>query len=110
MLKHLREYIDFDNYDIDETDNQLTDKMFVKFLKDNKIYDRFINNLHRAITNHDEQYENYWYSIGTFCNDINKIYGISQYMILGFNWRGTPEGSDFWNYWYKKWKHYIKNI
>jgi len=106
MLKHLREYINFNDYDIDETyDSPLTDKEFVKFLRDNFIYDKFINNLDSAIITNDHYYGRYWYSINTFCNDITSKFDLERcdYIKYAFVWSGTPEGRTFWANWHYRW-------
>jgi len=98
MLKHLREYIDFDNYDIDETDSQLTDKTFVKFLKDNNIHDKFIYNLQQFIHKRKKKGLSYT-KISDFCNKTDNI----DYILYSFSWSDTPEGADFWSGYNNKW-------
>ena len=106
MLKHPREYkyINFDDVDIDETKSPLTDKKFVKFLKDNNIHDKFINNLSLAITNNDELYKVFWQSIETFCDDLKRY----KYISHAFSWDLTPEGSNFWGNWNGHWRFLIR--
>ena len=105
MLKHLREYIDFDNYDIDETyDSPLTDKEFVIFLKDNNIYDKFIDNLYRDIEKGGKYYGQLWHSVETFCDEISNIgEGRPLYIVSAFVWDKTPEKFDFWKHWHYRW-------
>ena len=102
MLRHLREYIDFNDIDTDETieNSPLTDKEFVKFLKDNNIYWKFINNLYVAMRENKWGYGTYWNSIETFCQDVN----VHKYIARAFVWVKTPEGNDFWRYYNEKWE------
>ena len=86
--------VDFDCYDIEETNGSpLTNKKFVKFLKDNKIYDKFIYNLKQEISHSHGYYGRSWHSIDTFCDDVSP----GNYIIHGFFWPLTPEGRMFWD-------------
>ena len=104
MLKHLMEYIDFNDIDTYERPSDpLTDKRFVKFLNINGIYDKFMDNLYRAIEQNDGHYRRNWYSIKTFCDDISKTEGRYKYITLAFYWSNTLEGYEFWEYWHSLW-------
>jgi len=112
MLKHLREYIDFDNYDVEETKGRLTNKeetrdhltnkKFVEFLKNNDIYKKFLDNLRREmrVRNRATYYKRFWYSINTFCNDVQEL----DYINNAFFWKDTPEGHDFWERYHYEWQ------
>ena len=110
MLTHIREYIDFSDIDTEET-RLLTNKNFVTFLKDNNIYDKFINNLQQEIVHSRGYYGNEWSSIETFCDDVD----VGRYISDAFYWGSTPEGHRFWDrydyIWYKyTLKHLRENI
>ena len=105
MLKHLMEYIDFSDIDTDETchNSPLTDKEFVKFLKDNDIYDRFMNNLYWEVKNQVYHYNKHWYSINTLCKDLPR----SNYIGSSFSWKQSPEGYDFWLKYHNRWSDIV---
>jgi len=94
-------YIDFDDFDIEETDMEspLTDSRFVKFLKRNKIHDRFINNIKRETTKPGSDYSGHWSDAETFCDDIKDI----NYIFYAFDWESTPEGRFFWKKYNDEW-------
>ena len=90
----MSEHINFDDIDIDETNRSLlTDKNFVKFLKDNKLYEKFMSNL--------------IYPADIFCNTIQR----PSYISSAFPWSSTPDGQDFWLKWAVLWsKEIMKNL
>ena len=105
MIVHLREYIDFSDIDTDETveDSPLTNEEFVKFLRTNNIYRRFMDNLYKAVKEKKWGYGRYWYSIETFCDDMNA----RRYIARSFIWNESPEGNDFWKYYNNEWKEQL---
>jgi len=68
--------VNFNDFDVDETydDSPLTNKKFVKFLKDNNLHDKFINNLKQLTAINT--------SVETFCDDVNEY----DYISLAFVW------------------------
>ena len=103
MLQYLKEYINFNDYDTDETyDSPLTDKGFVKFLKENNIYNKFMDNIREEIIEHGK-YWSYWRSIENFCNIITDY----AYIVSAFFWPDTPEGVIFWNKYDRMWRNYL---
>ena len=92
-MKYLKlfENIDFEDWDeieINEEDDILTDEDFVKFLKNNNVYDNFIKNLNNA----DANFKHYWKDINNFCENVVKTH----YLFNSFNWANSPEGDLFW--------------
>jgi len=106
-LKGLNESIDFNDWEeeeFNENDSPLTDKEFVKFLKDNNIYDKFIYNCTDNKLN--KFFEGtYWKSLETFCTDLDR----KKYIIYSFDWRITKEKFGFWAKISDKWKKYYLN-
>jgi len=101
---YLKERVDFNDYDIDETESPLTCKNFVKFLKDNNIYDKFIYYLQQDI-NMRKKISYPYIEINNFCDEVN----VYQYIKTAFLWRSTPEGYDFWNYWDDRWIYLLSS-
>jgi len=100
------ENIDFNDWNDEELeyDSPLTDKYFVKFLKDNDVYDKFIYNCNNNKSN--KYYKKiYWKSLETFCTNIKEKY---LYINHAFNWGETNEDHDFWNKVDNKWLKYLK--
>ena len=89
--------VNFNDFDVDETydDSPLTNKKFVKFLKDNNLHDKFINNLKQLTAINT--------SVETFCDDVNEY----DYISLAFVWDYTDEGIEFWDKINTRWKEYI---
>ena len=91
-MSELYKYVDFDNVYIDETvhetiyDSPLTDNNFVKFLKDNNIYEKFMNNL--------------VVPANMLCNGGSQPHS---YILSAFSWEDTREGHDFWSMWNGVW-------
>ena len=101
MITHLREYIDFNDVDTDETDcNPLTDKDFVMFLIDNNIYREFIYNLKQYMM---KGYRRYWSNTRTFCQEISRY----SYVSNAFMWDKTKEGFKFWKKVNDSWRMYL---
>ena len=93
----ITESVNFDDWDeeeFNEEDSLLTNKEFVKFLKDNNVYDKFIYNLKNYI------------SLDDYCY---KIY-ITNYILDSFTWNNTKEGHNFWYDIYNKWVNYLNNL
>ncbi len=88
-------------FDEEEEGEELTNIKFVKFLKVNGAYDKFIDNLNNY-DNHPMEYKD-WNSIDSFCDDISP----QRYFIVSFKWKGTPEGYNYWSNLYKKWQSLI---
>ena len=92
--------VDFSDIDIEETKYLLTDEEFVKFLIENRAYDKFINNLRYEILSDSTvefyYYSKCWFSIDSFCDDIRTKYGRQSYIGYAFVWSDTEEGRDFW--------------
>jgi len=109
-MMYMKEYIDFDDYDIEEKDavinSPLTDKEFVKFLKDNHIHDKFVYNYQRSI---DKKKRNrYPYiEISDYCDMTNDL----DYILSSFSWVDSHEGIGFWSGYNDKWKEfYLENL
>ena len=102
--------IDFSDIDVEEIkqSDSLSDKEFVDFLIENDIYDKFIDNLHREISNDrlsiHHYYNRCWFSIDSFCDDIRIRYGRGTYVNYAFAWSNTDEGRDFWKEIYNLWE------
>jgi hypothetical protein len=87
--------INWNDWNIEEEDNKLDEilnKKFVKFLKDNNAYDKFITNLN--IVNKP---------IEIFCDDSKK----KSYINRSFIWFQTKEGFDFWENLNVKWIQFL---
>jgi len=108
IKENLSESINFNDWEdeeINEEDNSLlTNKDFVKFLKDNGVYDKFIHNCKIAVTN-SLNFVKTWKTIETFCIDIIKY----RYIRDSFDWRKTKEGYNFWSKINEKWRGYLNN-
>jgi len=101
----MKKYIDFNDIDIDETESSLTDKEFVKFLKDNNIYDKFIYDLQQDINMRKKKGHPY-IEVNNFCNETDYL----DYILGAFPWGNTPEGTDFWIRYNHKWVKYITDF
>ena len=93
MLKHLREYIDFDKYDTEEIDSRLTDKDFVKFLNSWNAYYKFVHNLTEFMKRDHYDFNIYWDSVEDFCHKVKRV----NYISTAFMWDETDEGYWFWS-------------
>ena len=99
--------IDFQNIDIDETDSNmvddspLTDKEFVKFLREYGIYNTFM----REIRRYNERNPLFYVDTEILCENIEKKYYIS----AAFNWDRTDDGFKFWDFYNDLWDEKIKN-
>jgi hypothetical protein len=102
MNKYLKKYIDFDNYE-KENSNFLVLKDcpqdFINFLKNKNIYEKFINNL---LSFNNQQKKENWKQC-KFCKDVDKFF----YILSSFYWHETEEGSDFWEDINNKWRKLI---
>ena len=100
--------INFDEFDIDETKQVLTDKDFQTFLYDNDIYYLFIDNLENEMYVPTTYYDSYWFSLETFCNDIQKTTeNRGDYILYAFDWESTKQGHEFWDNYSTMWNAYI---
>jgi len=100
------ESIDFNDWEeeeINEEDSPLTDKEFVKFLKDNNVYDQFIDNCNDDNNSFKEEC---WKSLETFCTDIKK----KNYFYDSFDWENSTEGYIFWRNINNKWLNHLDNM
>lgn len=76
----------------------IKDKVFLKFLKDNNIYNKFINNCKK-----DKEFkEKYWHNLADFSKNLNR----HNYMTRAFMWDKTKEGSNFWSRYNSDWNNY----
>ena len=88
--------INFDDFDIEETKNtdlKISDDLFVKFLKDHKIYDKFIRNVINWRRNLKTDHRKYGIpDLDKFCEQLDR----SSYLSYAFSWDKTPEGFLYW--------------
>jgi hypothetical protein len=77
--------------------NDLTNELFVDFLKTKKIYNKFIKNM---IRNQNKDYS----SIFTFCDEIEE----KRYIDIAFDWKKTPEKIAYWINIYYNWISFLK--
>lgn len=76
-------------------------KFFLRFLKENGVYSRYIRYIKSPVTYNGFQKENQdW----TF-DKCAKLYGMNLMITRLISWRKTPEGHDFWE---NLQKRYIK--
>jgi hypothetical protein len=84
-------HFEIDPYGEDDWEEELDyTKKFVKFLNDNRAYDKFIHYLNRAKHIDD---------INVWCNQTTK----ENVLVHAFNWSSTPDGTDFWFKLHKDW-------
>jgi len=107
-MKYIKEYkkIDWDNWDEEEfepTFTELTDKLFVEFLKDHDILNQFTHNMGNSSTN--QHYTKYWSTESEFCYQIKR----RRYIIDAFKWSNTMEDEKFWGIINLKWGRYLKS-
>ena len=92
--------INFDEFDIEETKRGFCkdDIEFINFLNRRIAYDKFIANLKAEMGNPMGYYGVYWFSMETFCKDIqeNGPEGKDSYITYGFNWLKSSEGIKYW--------------
>lgn len=103
-MKYLHKYnenmINFDEFDTEEHTSveQLTDKDFVNFLYDERVYDKFIHNIKNS---HPYEPD----IILIYCDNTPR----PLYVYNAFTWADTREGSDFWVSIHKKWKDHLNH-
>jgi len=104
-MKHIKLFENFDfnedDFDFEEEDenSKLTDKNFVDFLVNYKIYDKFIANYNPR--------GNQYIPIEKFCDTIKNTYGIIDYLYEAFRWDKTPEKYSFWQKYDHFWQKYV---
>ena len=111
---HIKNYTDFkyiiseNNINLDEyyeeeinEDDGLSDKSFVKFLKNNYVYDKFINNINNTELNQ----HTFWKDIYNYCDRFEK----ESYILAAFNIDNSDEGRNFWININRLWLKYIKD-
>ena len=84
--------INFDEFDIDETDI-IPDKDFKDFLKDNDVYNDYVNTL-----------KNGYMNIGEFFDLADK----KSYISRAFPWDESSRGAKFWVNINRKWLNYLR--
>jgi hypothetical protein len=99
MNKYLKKYINFNNYEEDSSNFFIPKDCpqdFINFLKNENIYEKFINNL----LNNNNQWK---WNFSKYCKDIKKQY----YLSSSFRWYKTEEGDKFWRDINDKWRNLI---
>jgi len=105
-MKYLKLYesFDFNDEDFDFEEYPEIENDFVKFLKNEQIYDIFIENFYNEkimtffrLKNKNKSLENYIENV-----DIYKL------MTYAFNWRYSPQDYGFWNNIDNRWMKYVK--
>jgi hypothetical protein len=102
-MNYIKKYINFNNYEeekefiIDPLLRNCPDK-FIKFLKKENVYDKFVKNLN--ITGWKN---NVWLDQYHYCN--GKI--LDEYISKSFRWSSTIEGHKFWYLVEEKWHNII---
>ncbi len=99
----MKRFEDFNwEFDEEEFNDELTNNEFVKFLKDNGAYDKFID----ILNGYDDYKMGHrdWNTISSLCDDSPP----DSYIDESFYWEHTPDGYDYWNILDKKWKKMVK--
>jgi len=105
LYQNIRQYIKYEDWDDEEyEDSPLTDKEFVRFLKENGVYDKFIYNCENVISS--SYFTKTYKSLETFCTDIKK----KDYFYDSFDWENSTEGHTFWSKINGKWLNYLDNM
>ena len=73
-------------------------QLFIKFLKDNNIYEQFMFNFNKR-----EEHRNNAIPKNQFFSKTKR----KQYINYAFTWSHTKEGWTYWNKFHEKWTNYI---
>ena len=72
--------------------------LFIEFLKKEGVFEKYLANA-KSVSNNVED-------LKRFLKDFN----ICDYPFLGFSWRDSEEGFDFWNGIAEKWNNYVMEL